>query len=584
MKPTSRSHPLRPTSDPPAPRSPSGTLRRTTALVLVLLLTLLAPGPTLQPAVAEQAETIVSLTFDDNRDSQWLGAGILADRGLPATFYVNSGRVDRPGYLSAEQLRAMEAAGHEIGGHTVTHLDLTTLEDAEARRQVCDDRAALTDMGLRVTSFAYPFSASDAVARAIVDECGYNSARAVGGIACVGCRTAETIPPRDPLHLETPISVKTETTLAALQGYVSRAREQGGGWINLVMHDVCEGCSTHAIAPSTLAALADWLVAEGIAVRTVDSVVGGPVRPVVLGPPGNNLTLRNASLEEPGGLGGAPRCWWFGGFGINTHRWSTLTGSDAHTGDTAYQVDVTGYVDGDRRLQQFEDTGACSLAVTPGHRYQIGAAYRTDARVLFAVRGRDASGYWRSIFTQPFPAGQGLPRTDEWAVTTWTTPPMPADIVAVSFYLSIRSDGYLATDSYSFVDVTVVDPGPDPGDPGDPGDPPGDVTAPLVAWQSPGEGSAVKGNLKLVVRASDDEELTAVQIRTPDGGIHTATAVLGKGKSPVPTGDFEVSWDTTRVPDGLHTFEATATDAAGNGSVAVRVLNVKNAKGGGARK
>ncbi len=56
--------------------------------------------------------------------------------------------------------------GHEIGGHTLTHVDLVTVPATEARRQICDDRAALVAMGFPVTSFAYPFGSTDAVGRA----------------------------------------------------------------------------------------------------------------------------------------------------------------------------------------------------------------------------------------------------------------------------------------------------------------------------------------------------------------------------------------------------------------------------------
>ena len=51
---------------------------------------------------------------------------------------------------------AIAGMGHEIGGHSVTHPDLTTLPSDEAKRQICDDRVNLTNWGFRVTSLAYP--------------------------------------------------------------------------------------------------------------------------------------------------------------------------------------------------------------------------------------------------------------------------------------------------------------------------------------------------------------------------------------------------------------------------------------------
>lgn len=198
------------------------------------------------------------------------------------------------------------------------------------------------------------------------------TARAVGGIQCTGCRAAESIPPRDGWYIETPVSVKTTTTLTTLQGYVTTAEADGDGWVNLVMHDVCDRCSTPAISPTTLDAFAGWLSGRGTPERTVDEVIGGEPLPIVYGPEGNDTTVRNTSLEDGGGPNRASQCWWFGGFGDNTHAWTKITGSQAHTGDVAYRVDVARYVDGDRRLQPFEDTGGCALSATPGHRYQLG--------------------------------------------------------------------------------------------------------------------------------------------------------------------------------------------------------------------
>jgi peptidoglycan/xylan/chitin deacetylase (PgdA/CDA1 family) len=75
---------------------------------------------------------------------------------MPATFYVVSGAVDAPGYLTREQLRTIAAQGQEIGGHTVTHPHLrSTGSPDEVRRQICGDRTTLANWGFRVTSFAY---------------------------------------------------------------------------------------------------------------------------------------------------------------------------------------------------------------------------------------------------------------------------------------------------------------------------------------------------------------------------------------------------------------------------------------------
>lgn len=59
--------------------------------------------------------------------------------------------------MRSEQVRELHRAGMEIGGHTVNHPILTELDDAAARREIQDGRAALQQLtGAPVSVFAYP--------------------------------------------------------------------------------------------------------------------------------------------------------------------------------------------------------------------------------------------------------------------------------------------------------------------------------------------------------------------------------------------------------------------------------------------
>src|SRR5919107_81955 len=99
--------------------------------------------------------TTVSLTFDDGRASQVRARRILAGHGLAGTFYVNSGRVGEPTYLSWDEVDALAADAHEIGGHTVSHPHLPEVPVEDARREIGADREALLARGYAVTTFAY---------------------------------------------------------------------------------------------------------------------------------------------------------------------------------------------------------------------------------------------------------------------------------------------------------------------------------------------------------------------------------------------------------------------------------------------
>lgn len=83
--------------------------------------------------------------------------------------------------LSTVQLRGLRDAGMEVGGHTSSHPILAVLPDAEARRQIADDRARLTELlGQAPRFFAYPNGRPDNDYKAghadIVRDLGYEAA------------------------------------------------------------------------------------------------------------------------------------------------------------------------------------------------------------------------------------------------------------------------------------------------------------------------------------------------------------------------------------------------------------------------
>lgn len=80
-------------------------------------------------AIAERAPELgltdgcgrAMLTFDDGgASSTWIAAE-LERRGWRGLFFVITERIGEPGFLDREQIRALAAAGHEIGSHSHSH-------------------------------------------------------------------------------------------------------------------------------------------------------------------------------------------------------------------------------------------------------------------------------------------------------------------------------------------------------------------------------------------------------------------------------------------------------------------------------
>ncbi len=408
--------------------------------------------------------TTITLSFDDGNADQLAAATIMNTYGLRGTFYVPSGYINQPGYMTVANLQTLAAAGHEIGGHTVTHPDLATLPSDEASRQVCNDRVNLSNWGFRITSFAYPFASLTAATKTIVQNCGYNSARGLGDISsrfgCNGCQLAETIPPADAYEVKAPDQVDSTWKLADLKKSVTQA-ETAGGWVELTFHHIgTGGTDPLTISPALFQQFAAWLKTRPATttVKTVDQVIGGTVKALVSGPAvpakpvGSNM-ITNPGLETL--TNGVPQCWQNGGYGTNTAAFSTV--SPGRTGTRAAKLIVTGYSSGDAKWLPALDLGGCSPNATAGHAYTLSGWYKSNAPTQIEVYYRTGLGSWSYWTASPFFAA-----ATTYQQASWTTPALPAGASAISFGLNLASNGTLTTDDYAMFDAAAVPPPPPP--------------------------------------------------------------------------------------------------------------------------
>lgn len=141
----------------------------------------------------DAAEKRAVITFDDGYEGVLTeGLPLLRARGFGATVFAVSGKTggendwdgERPGdrLLSADGLRALHAAGIEIGSHGATHRALPSLSDADLLAETRGSREALEAIvGAPVASFCYPYGAFDDRAVAAVASAGYRAATVIRG-------------------------------------------------------------------------------------------------------------------------------------------------------------------------------------------------------------------------------------------------------------------------------------------------------------------------------------------------------------------------------------------------------------------
>lgn len=259
-------------------------MRRLALTLFAVLGLLLCCSPAL--AATDKGETVVSFTFDGTYKGQDAAARILSEHEMAGTFYINSGYVGFPAYLSLEQLREVARNRSEIGGASLYGNDLSKLPRAQAKSEVCDDRTTLAQLGFTVTSFAYPHATSTAQVKSVVQQCGYNNGRELAGLfesetTCSSCPKGEMLPPTDDFRIRTP---GPGTELSDLKRHVQQAEDAGGGWVPLVFTHVClcPDKGDEAISPADFEAFVEWVAKRPSTtkVKTIDQVMGGELKPV----------------------------------------------------------------------------------------------------------------------------------------------------------------------------------------------------------------------------------------------------------------------------------------------------------------
>ncbi|MBL7164785.1 MAG: polysaccharide deacetylase family protein [Anaerolineales bacterium] len=123
----------------------------------------------------------VVITFDDGDASIYENAfPIMQEMGFVGVVYLTGNRLYSDGFLTPEQLAEMTAAGWQVGSQGMTHQDLTTQHE-NLRYELLQSRLDFEDaLGVRVTTFAYPYGTMDGAIADKLQEFGYYSAVGLG--------------------------------------------------------------------------------------------------------------------------------------------------------------------------------------------------------------------------------------------------------------------------------------------------------------------------------------------------------------------------------------------------------------------
>lgn len=121
------------------------------------------------------------VSFDDNTVYDRKAVELLNKYKIKGTFFINSGTLNNPGFLTKEELDEL-FVGHEVASHTVNHQNLKELTHQGIKYQILEDIDILQSYSKqKVKGLAYPFGEVNKKVKDMAIECEVTYARTIKG-------------------------------------------------------------------------------------------------------------------------------------------------------------------------------------------------------------------------------------------------------------------------------------------------------------------------------------------------------------------------------------------------------------------
>lgn len=238
---------------------------------------------------------MVSLTFDDGWSTQFTNARPeMTSRGLKGTYYLVSQALQQNFQccMTVAQVRTLQAEGNEIGSHTITHSDLTTLSPADVARELRESKAYLeSTFGVPVPTFASPYGSVNASVLAAI-RAEYRAHRTVNPALIDADSYVDQLPSYD---------IHTGVSVNSVKAIIDQAIAQKS-WSVLTFHEIVNSGATTStqLNKADFAAILDYLKATGVPVVTMSegtARMSGRTTPAEAGTTVYDDALRNGFAD-----------------------------------------------------------------------------------------------------------------------------------------------------------------------------------------------------------------------------------------------------------------------------------------------
>ncbi len=201
---------------------------------------------------------LVSICFDDAPASAAeAGDAVLKSRGVRGTYYICAGMTGHDGPMgpnaSVAQIRRLLTEGHEIGCHTLSHLDCGDASTEWIDEEVTKNGWKLAEMGAPApVSFAYPYGDVSPRAKRILGERFALSRGLHHGLITNGVD----------LNQAPAVGIEGPGGEATAARWLDRALRRRA-WLILYTHDVSDAPTDWGCTPASLGRLVDRALEGG---------------------------------------------------------------------------------------------------------------------------------------------------------------------------------------------------------------------------------------------------------------------------------------------------------------------------------